>query len=179
MTRPKRTLEERAADIKAQLKAAKRKESELKKPTSSKKVTVSLKSSSIKPVKGISAIAAAKVKVLATKVSHAKGATVNNQKEKGGQLVIVAKRHAKENAKKTPLQRITWPVISKVGKKAGIKRLSHFGDVIREKWLNYMRSTVGDSVIICDYMRRKTLSIDHVKLASERHGERLYCENGL
>ena len=168
MPRPKNTI----AETRAQIKAAKRKESELKKPSSMKKVSVV-----IKPVKSGSIIAAAKAKVLKTTVSAPtlfKGTMVP---VKGAG--VIAKRHQKEHNKKTPLERITRAVIGKIAKKSGIKRLSNFGDKVRQQWLAYMRTTVQDTMIISEYMRRKTMSIEHVKLASERHGERLYCENGI
>jgi histone H3/H4 len=179
MARTKRSAE----DIKNQLKAAKRKENELKKKSSSKKVTVIVKP--VKPVKGNSLLALAKAKVSSKSILVPKTKQIKLKElalKKGVKVVAgmpIAKRHEKELTRKTPMQRITWPVISRIGKVGGIKRLSHFGDNIREQWMKYLRSLVGDSTIICDFMRRKTVSFDHVKLSAERHGERLFCKNGI
>ena len=199
MARTKRSEEERREKKHSQNRSEKRKHGDSKEKTNVKQLKL------VKPGNGSSLLARAKAKALSKtnvvkttlkspssmkspmkspmKSSLKMSATTAKPMLKlvgtRQPIPLVAKRHQAALKKKEPRDRISWAVISKTARKSGIKRLYKFQSVIRDDWFNRAQRLVQDSLIYCDYMRKKTLNEKHLLEAAQRQGERFYCESGF
>ena len=88
-------------------------------------------------------------------------------------LPSTAVRHRKEAPSKRPF--ITKPVIRRMCRRAGIKRISGMiYEDIRALLKVFVENTLVDANTYAEYARRKTITANDILYALKRHGQTVY-----
>ncbi len=86
---------------------------------------------------------------------------------------VQTKRHKKPT--REPIKSITNPVIQRMARKAGVKRVSSkVNDSVRVAIHLFLTQTIHDGVLYAQHSKRSTLTDNDVKFAFKRQGRTLY-----
>jgi histone H4 len=86
-----------------------------------------------------------------------------------------SKRHSKQGKNKKALDRVTKPVIRRLARRGGVRRISNqIYEEVRLVIEKYLDKVVADSVIYTEHARRKTIQSCDVKRALSKNGRTLY-----
>eukprot|EP00760_Papus_ankaliazontas_P012098 PhM_4_TR1518/c0_g1_i1/m.103051/K11254/H4; histone H4 len=108
-------------------------------------------------------------KAVTTKTTHSKSAAAAAA---AGHASTGVKRQ-KKNAGKSGS--ITTPVVRRLARRAGIKRLtSMIYDEVRKLFRDQLKAILSDALAYCDLRRATTVNVQDVVLAMRRHGQVVY-----
>jgi len=88
---------------------------------------------------------------------------------------FLPKRHIKKSRYDNAIDGITSPVIKRMARRAGVKRLSNkVYPSTRNSMLLFLTSTIHDAIVCAQHSKRTTLSEHDVNFAFRRQGRGIY-----